>query len=194
MGVDIRATADAALAELKGRAAATSPRPRLSSNDVPVRRSASDWLLLRSGAKVRSRLFGPAECPDTELPAAVKARVLGERARTAIRETAMSKLDALLDETAEGLPELLVRGYAERFEQELKSQLVQAGTQADKTLEESGRRLRQMERARDGLHTVAGELGPVSVSVDALIERFGEHEAEAAAETTSEEASAQHVG
>lgn len=179
VGIDMRATADTALHELKLHAATTSPHLRLWPEDIPVRRSASDWLLLRSGSKVRSRLFGPPQQPNVQIPPATKMRVLGHRGRQAIRDIAVAQLEALLDDTARGLPDQLVRGYAERFEHDLQTQLERIETETRQRLDDTAQRLERLEAAREGLHGVAGELGPVSVSVDSLIERFGRNHASA---------------
>ncbi len=182
VGVDMRAMAEAALDQLKVRAATTSADLHLTSDDIPVRRSAADWLLLRSGAKVRRRLFGPVHEPDAEISAPTKARLLGDRGREAIRDISLAQLESLLDETARSLPDRLVRGYAERFHEHLQSQLEQIEAQANRHLEETAQRIDKMQAARDGLHGVSEELGPVSVSVDSLIDRFGNGAAAALAD------------
>ncbi|HEX5419533.1 MAG TPA: GTPase domain-containing protein, partial [Gammaproteobacteria bacterium] len=48
VGIDMTKTAEAALGGLKANATVTSPRPQLSSEEIPVRRKLGDWFLLRS--------------------------------------------------------------------------------------------------------------------------------------------------
>src|SRR5690606_972934 len=112
-----------------------------------VRRSFLDRLLLRSGAKVRQRLFGAAEQPDAEIPQQVKARLLGERGREAIRDALLSRLESSLEEAARSLPDQLVGGYAERFEQDLQSQLEREQQQASQQLETISERLEKVQQA-----------------------------------------------
>ena len=173
VGVNMRSTAESALGGLKAGATVSSPRPELSSEDIPVRRSFSDWMLLRSNSMVRRRLFGPAEQPDAELPAEVKADRLGNPAREAIRDGSMAQLESLVDKVAQGLPDQLVQGYAEQFEQDLQGQLEQIQEKSKQRLEELGQRLRETQQAHEKLQALSGQVESVSSSVDTLIERFG---------------------
>src|SRR5690606_41224713 len=107
VGLGMRVTAAAALDGLMATATFESPAPILSREQIPVRRSVGDWLLMRSGAAVRRRLFGPAERPDAEIEVATKEARLGEPARDAIRDATMAQLDAMMEKLAEALPEQL---------------------------------------------------------------------------------------
>jgi hypothetical protein len=171
-GLDLRAIAEGALVHLKDHAAVASPRPRLSGDEIPVRRSFSDWLMFRSGTKVRRRLFGPAEQPDTTVPPAMKMRALGDAGRDAIRDAMLSQLAWLLDGTANDLPDQLVRGYSERFEQDLKVQLEQVHAAATERLEELEKRLGEVQKAHTSLNGLSGKLGSFTSSVDVLTEAF----------------------
>lgn len=69
----------AAVDPLAGIAPGGAP---LSIDDIPVRRSILDFLLLRSKARVRRRLFGPSDRPSLRIPRETKVRRLGPPART----------------------------------------------------------------------------------------------------------------
>jgi GTPase SAR1 family protein len=174
VGLSMRETAEAALVGLKANATVESPAPILSSEQIPVRRSMGDWLLMRSGTAVRRRLFGPAEQPDAEIDVALKEARLGEPAREAIRDATMSQLDRMIDRLAEALPEQLVRGYAERFEQEITQRLGETQTSADERLDRLGGRLREMQQAHERLRVLGDKLGTVGGSVEVLMERFAQ--------------------
>ncbi|MGB7215115.1 MAG: dynamin family protein [Gammaproteobacteria bacterium] len=174
VGLDMRQIADAALAELKSNAPVESPAPILSSDAIPVRRSVVDWLLMRSGAAVRRRLFGPADHPDAPLEAAIKASRLGEPAREAIRDAAVAQLEQRIDRLAETLPDQLVRSYAEGFEREMAARLERARTDASQRLDELEERLRGTRTAHERLGALRERLSTVAASVDALIERFAQ--------------------
>jgi len=174
VGLDMRETAEAALVGLKANATVESPAPILSSEQIPVRRSVGDWVLMRSGASVRRRLFGPAERPDTEIPVEMKEARLGEPARDAIRDATLAQLDAMMTKLAEALPEQLVRGYAERFEVDIAERLEKASTAAEQRLEQLGQRLKVMQQAFDRLHALNEKLGTVGNSVNTLMERFAQ--------------------
>ncbi|HEX6996491.1 MAG TPA: dynamin family protein [Gammaproteobacteria bacterium] len=174
VGLDMRETAEAALDGLKANATVASPAPILSTEQIPVRRSVGDWLLMRSGSAVRRRLFGSAERPDTEIDVAMKEARLGEPARDAIRDATMAQLDAMMEKLAEALPEQLVRGYAERFEVEIADRLEKARAAADERLETLGQRLRVMQQAHDRLRALNEKLAAARTSVDTLMERFAQ--------------------
>jgi energy-coupling factor transporter ATP-binding protein EcfA2 len=174
IGVDMRQTADAALGGLKANATVSSPRPQISIEQIPVRRNFSDWVLLRSGGSVRQRLFGPADNPATEIPVEVKTARLGSPAREQLREAVMAQLDQLVDRVALEIPDQLLQGYAERFEQDLAGQLERTRVKAHERLEDLERRLFDTQQAHDSMAAVEHQLGTVSPAIDDLIERFGQ--------------------
>ena len=174
VGLKMREIAETALSGLKANATVESPAPILSSDEIPVRRSVADWLLMRSGTAVRRRLFGPADHPDAELEAAIKASRLGEPAREAIRDATASQLERMINRLAEALPEQLVRGYAERFEHEIGARLERAREDASGRLERLGTRLRVTREAHERLTALRDTLGTVGKSVDTLMERFAQ--------------------
>lgn len=174
VGLNMRETAETALTGLKANATVESPAPILSSEQIPVRRNMADWLLMRSGSAVRRRVFGPADQPDTQIEVALKESRLGEPAREAIRDATMSQLDRMIDRLAEELPEQLVRGYAERFEQEIAERLERAQEEADQRLERLGARLHDTQKASERLVALREKLGTVGNSVDSLMERFAQ--------------------
>ncbi|HEU4616422.1 MAG TPA: dynamin family protein [Gammaproteobacteria bacterium] len=177
VGIDMAKTAEAALGGLKAGAAVPSPRPEISVESIPVRRNFSDWCLFRSALSVRRRLFGPADRPDTEIPPDLKAMRLGPPARESIHEATLAQLDGLVDKIGGELPEQLVRGYAERFEQDLQGQLERAESRAKQQLAEIEKRLRETEHASESLDALAAKLDGVSSSLRDLTARFGETDA-----------------
>jgi hypothetical protein len=172
--IEMAKTAEAALGGLKAGATVPSPRPELAVELIPVRRSFADWCLFRSGLSVRRRLFGPAEKPDEEIEPDVKVARLGPPARESMHESMLAQLDAMIDRIAGELPEQLVRGYAERFEQDLQAQLERAQAKAKQQLEGIEKRLSETERANESLGTLTANLDTVSTSLRDLTARFGE--------------------
>src|SRR5690606_23118170 len=104
VGLNMRETAEAALDGLKANATVESPPPILSSEQILVRRTVGDWLLMRSVTPLGRRVFGSAERPDTEIAVSLKEARLGEPARDAIRDATMAQLDAMISRLAEMLP------------------------------------------------------------------------------------------
>ncbi|HEX5419148.1 MAG TPA: hypothetical protein VFY39_04045, partial [Gammaproteobacteria bacterium] len=148
--------------------------PQLSSEEIPVRRKLGDWFLLRSGVTVRRRLFGVPERPENVITPQIKADRLASPAQEVIRDAAMAQLEAMVDKLAGDLPEQLVRGYAERFEQDLQAQLQRAQEKANQHFEELVGRLRDAEEAHDSLNALSTNLSAVSSSLYTLSERFSQ--------------------
>lgn len=76
----------------------------LSIDEIPVNRGFWDWVLFRSQARVRRRLFGPADRPALRIPREQKSRRLGAAARQVMErklsEYQESHVPALLDRLA----------------------------------------------------------------------------------------------
>jgi len=77
--------------------------------DLPVKRSFWDILLFRSKARVRRRVLGPDQQPDTRIPREVKAKRLGDP----VRQILQSRMNAF---QAKRFPELLDRIALDLFE------------------------------------------------------------------------------
>lgn len=93
----------------------------IAQEQLPVRKTFLDWILFRSVAKVRRRLFG--EDSMKEIPAAEKAKRLREESRAELERL----IDAAIQERFPALPSLqsaaLTANYVERAVTEITSAL-----------------------------------------------------------------------
>ena len=78
-----------------------------------MKRSVIDWLLFRSQAKCRERLFGDAANPAARIPVDRKTRRLGEDARRAIRRELDLFKSRFFMETIQRAHRHLVSRYAD---------------------------------------------------------------------------------
>jgi len=186
--VDPQRVAREALAELRIDEVVELPEQTLTIDDVPVRRRLSDWLMLRPSASVRSHLLGPREAPATPVPAAIKAKRLGSRARKALQTRLGEVLRPLGQRAIEALPAAILDGYIERFGRRLSESLdeIDAATRAE---------LDGVVRDRDNAETVAVQMRtlreitrPAAEDVAELQRRF-QHAAPGALDETPDSSS-----
>lgn len=173
-GVDPGEAARDALGELELEGRLAVPEWTLASERIPVRRGLLDWLLLRSRAAVRKRLFGPAGDPDTPIPPNVKAKRLGERARERMRELFVEMLDPLAEQAAQALPREAGEAYVSALSQRLARSLAEAGTATRERLDAVGARRDQAHGVLARIDALRRHTTQVSQAIVGLEEHFGE--------------------
>ena len=107
------------------------PRSPLAPEQIPVRRRPMDFLLLRSRAKVRQRLFGRDEKPLLTITAPRKERLLGSSARRAMLEAITASQKRTVDDQLVAIDRDLRQSFATAFEEKLRAAL--AAREADLT-------------------------------------------------------------
>jgi GTPase SAR1 family protein len=186
--IDPTQTARSALGTLRVGDHLSMPAPTLGSTFIPVRRTLLDWLLLRSTARVRERLFGPASDPDQSIAADTKARRLGERAREAMRTQLQSTLVPFAERAARQLPKESFDAYLDAWNAQLARALDETET-ATRTRLETVTALRDDARGvLDALLALKAITGPALQASTQLHERFSASDAGAIPEMTPQEA------
>ena len=104
-------------------------RAPLAPEQIPVRRRPLDFLLARSRAKVRRRLFGRDEKPVLEVAPERKERLLGSSARRAMLAAIAASQARAVDDQLVGLDRDLRQAFAASFEERLRAAL--AAREAD---------------------------------------------------------------
>ncbi|MCD6303914.1 MAG: dynamin family protein [Planctomycetes bacterium] len=169
--VDLEEPAAAALAgRLAGEPQSLSDA--FGTSDIPVRRSLWDWLLLRSRAKVRRRLFGPPDSPDLPIPPEVKARRLGQAGRQAMQSLAEAHLQKLLDDLWRQLPKKLVGQYVDTLASAVRDLLDRRRAELSDRLADLRQRCEEGERILDDLRRLAERMGQAGRSVQAVRAEF----------------------
>ncbi len=143
---------------------------------IPVKRGILDWLLFRSQAKCRERLFGDLANPAARIPVERKARRLGEEARRVIRRELDLFKSRFFMETIQRAHRHLVSRYAD-FAVDAMAERLEAREEA------IGLRLQQlvdalMERRRvlSHLATLQARTSDVRGGVDELTAAYGQTE------------------
>ena len=92
-----------ALASVKTTARFQKVAAPLSGDDIPVRKSLLDWILFRSRAAIRTRLFGPTERPTVRVSLADKSGRLGDPAKQVMKQAVDRSRGAILDSWGKAL-------------------------------------------------------------------------------------------
>ncbi len=120
-GVDLAPVAAAAQPSLALKDDLTPYSTSISGDNVPVRKTFGDWLLFRSMASVRRRVFG--EDLAQEIPAEVKAKRLADGGRAALDELVEKARTNLFPKLPQEFSDRLFNGYVGKFTKELHAAL-----------------------------------------------------------------------
>jgi hypothetical protein len=157
-----------ALPQLNEADAAAPYELALDATTIPVRKSFLDWILFRSQAKVRRRLFG--DDAAKEIPAELKPKRLPETSR----EVVHSALDKAIDERFPSLPlaysDELLKRYVAEFRNALLAALqgrretfVRQRAEVRTPFEANERLLISLERLHDDSAEVTDALAELAV-------------------------------
>ena len=162
------------------RAALDSPEPVaayatvMKPEQIPVRKTFADWLLFRSAASVRQRLFG--ENAEREIDPVAKAKRLGDTSREALSAT----IDDAVKQKFPLLPcrfsERLLDGYITKFRDgvalgldDLRNVLAKKRTDLQRPLEAGARILASLAVLDETAVVVSDELNKIAVLENAIL-------------------------
>ncbi len=111
LGVSLDDHARAVLDGMDPRKGVPAAVVTLPLEQVPVRKTFLDWILFRSAASIRKRLFGTPEAPVAKLLPETKAKVLGAPGREAIRAALVAQLDGWLPKAIDGMTSATFDAY-----------------------------------------------------------------------------------
>lgn len=143
---------------------------------VPVKRSVIDWLLFRSQAKCRERLFGDAANPAARIPVDRKTRRLGEDARRAIRRELDLFKSRFFMETIQRAHRHLVSRYADFAVDAMAERLEAREESIGIRLQEIVDALMERRKALSHIATLQARAGEVRGGVDELTAAYGQTE------------------
>jgi len=136
-------------------------------NTIPVKKSVMDRLAFRSLEKVRRRLFGAFEQPDTKIPGRDKARFLGEPGRLHLHQCVAQFRGELLPQTTESIGEHFGKRFIESASNMLTEQLKAYGPRL-------AEKLATLESERKYLMSVASPLRDLSDLTSGTRTQLGE--------------------
>jgi GTPase SAR1 family protein len=143
---------------------------------VPVKRGVVDWLLFRSQAKCRERLFGDAANPAARIPVDRKTRRLGEDARRAIRRELDLFKSRFFMETIQRAHRHLVSRYADFAVDAMAERLEARDESIGIRLQEVVDALMERRKVLSHIATLQARAGEVRGGVDELTAAYGQTE------------------
>ncbi len=143
---------------------------------VPVKRSVIDWLLFRSQAKCRERLFGDAANPAARIPVDRKTRRLGEDARRAIRRELDLFKSRFFMETIQRAHRHLVSRYADFAVDAMAERLEAREESIGMRLQELVDALMERRKVLSHIATLQARAAEVRGGVDELTAAYGQTE------------------
>lgn len=149
-GISLSGQARDALEAVDPTGVVTIEEPLVRVAEIPVRRGVWDWLLLRSPAKVRRRLFGKTQQPDKPLAPATKEKRLRDEGRENLQAQARRGLEGLLEEARAHFAERYFLEYAQSVETHIASRLERAESEASERLQKLVQRLEAYQTLVDG--------------------------------------------
>ena len=145
---------------------------------VPVKRGVIDWLLFRSQARCRERLFGDAANPAARIPVDRKTRRLGEDARRAIRRELDLFKSRFFMETIQRAHRHLISRYADFAVDAMAERLEAREESIGLRLQEIVDALMERRKALSHIATLQARAGEVHGGVDELTAAYGQTEPE----------------
>jgi hypothetical protein len=122
-GIDLGQVAAAAQPGLSLKSDPAPYGAAIPADAVPVRKTLGDWLLFRSMASVRRRIFG--EDMASPIEPEVKAKRLADESRTTLEELMDKARTDLFPQSPKSYSDRLLAGYVTKFVQEMQGTLKQ---------------------------------------------------------------------
>jgi len=111
-GIDLGAIGRASMEHVDRTALLPKPEAPMRSEQIPVKKRFWDWLLLRSRASVRQRMFGPMPRPAQSITIETKAAQLGKAAHEAMGAALDTYMERFSTETINRMQGQVLGDYA----------------------------------------------------------------------------------
>ncbi len=145
---------------------------KIPQENVPVRRVFADYLMLRSGGRVRKAVFGKAEAPSKRIPASVKEKRIGANGRQFLSDYLKDQLIASLVERPREAGLQYLKAFVDRFQQLLDDLLEQHREVALSDVEAARRAKRQHETLERVFTRLRGEFESLKKGLAEIRKRF----------------------
>jgi hypothetical protein len=163
-----------ALDRVNPLAGVSVPKPTIALDEVPVRRSLVDFLLFRGPGRIRRDVFGTADDPKAEVPAALKAKRLGPASREALRKALLGHLDGFFSKSVDGMVDRSFEAYAPAVVEAVTPAIAERKQGAEETFSDAERRLAEVANVVDSLTRLRRAMDSGVASVETLTKRHAE--------------------
>ncbi len=148
--------------------------PPMDLDAIPVKKTLLDWLLLRSQARVRRRLFGPDEKPNLRVSKDDKARRLGPPAQAAMQAALDRYQQRVFPTLLAGLGARIFEDYAYALVRGLQARIALVREEHRAELAQLAESLRSTRKLLNRFTELEAAIGRVRGEVRALEGRYQE--------------------
>ena len=185
----------AVMSEISTSPESPACKVRLNDEEIPVRKTILDWILFRSRATVRRRLFGEADQLDREIAPENKAKRLTEESINAIQEIANQYVHAEFQGVPRSCARRVMGRYTTEFTKRLIEKLDRIKRDLDREIERRQSDIGAARRVVDALDSLQENISSFSRSIDFLqTEHITEVEIGTAAEPVEGDGAQNDVG
>lgn len=171
--IDLGALARAAMGKAVETAGDAPVKSDLDADQIPVRRGFWDWLLMRSKASVRKRMFGPGDAPSLPIAATMKAKRIGQTGREVMESVTSEQFDVLVNTASTELPAELIESFVASFVGPMDEAVSACDRHATAKLADLDARLADMQRILAEFTTLGEHVDRTAGAVEVLKGRFG---------------------
>jgi hypothetical protein len=145
----------------------------IEAGEIPVKKALFwDWLLFRSRAVVRRRLFGPEEHPALPVPPAVKDKRLGQGAAEALREALAAHRARFFPDTVRELCARTLGDYAQSAARVVAEQLASERSAQSEALSALEGRLAEHRRVLECLRELGAQVERSTAQIGRLSSEY----------------------
>lgn len=148
------------------------------ASQLPVKRSLTDWLFLRTADRMRQHLFGHPGAPSFRIAPEVKQRRLGQEARASMLRLTGEYRSRFLRDCMRRFELNIVQAYGARAKEALMDALAKREAELSKDLEGARARVTVCRDVLLHIGAVAERARQATGSIEALSEEYGATEPE----------------
>ncbi len=178
LGLDLGAIGRGVSEKLELGRGLGSTKLGVDASMIPVRKGLLDWLLFRSQASMRKRVFGNDGDLTRAIPRHVKARKLGEHGFEALHASLDSGMAAYFDSALDRLTGGVLDEYVTAVKGGVLETVAKRRTANHREADVLGRQVRELAAAHDALSALTARTATTRQELDDLIQRYGDTDPE----------------
>ena len=172
--VDLAEIGSASLGELNVALDLASPETCIAGGDIPVKKGLWDWLLFRGQARVRAKLFGPANRPTNDILAATKDKRLGKAGRVAMLNSLAESREQFFETCSAQLHDAFLEAYSSSALGTLESLVAHKFVGVTRRHEDLQRQFTEHRLVLDNLDRLTAASEAASTAVGGLWQQYGD--------------------
>lgn len=148
--------------------------PPLRGEDIPVKKTFWDWILFRSQASVRRKLFGPTNRPSVRINKNDKSRRIGQPGKTVMRNALDEYRGTFFPLTVQRLTENILGSYSEIAVGMIADSIGSKSGASEKQLQAVQAELKEFQKVQNHLMELQSAVEHSKKEIGDLSERYGQ--------------------